>query len=156
MSLQSTYPTAMRKGFPGQVVNETNWDADTLIVETVAGIGFGLACGQGAADDGVILGAGSAAGFVGISMKDITLVVSDADKYQRYANAAILNEGDIWVTTGGAVVAGGDVTFVASTGVLGSVAADGTHFTIAGARWMTSAGSGELAIVRLSGHQPAA
>jgi hypothetical protein len=154
--VQNSYSETHRKAVAGMVANMTNYDADTCIVETAAGIGFGLACGQGSADNGAVLGATAAADFRGISVRDITLAPEDADKYQEDANIALLTEGDIWVTTGGVVEAGDDVTFVATTGVLSSAATSGSQFAIVGARWMTSAGSGELAVVRLSGHVPAA
>lgn len=154
--VQNSYSETHRKAVAGMVANMTNYDADTGIVETAGGIGFGLAVSQGTADDGILIGASAAAKFRGISIRDVTLAPGDNDKYQRYANISVLTEGDIWVTTGGAVNAGDDVTFDSGTGVLSSAASSGTQFTISGARWMTSAGSGELAVVRLSGHLPSA
>jgi len=154
--VQNTYSENIRPAVAGQVANETNWDADTRNVETAAGIPFGVAVGQGAAAKGAVLGSATAEGFVGISIRDITLDPRDGDKYRQNANMAVLTEGDIWVQVPVSVTAGQDVTFVASTGVLSSVAADATHFAIPGARWMTSAAGGGLAIVRLSGALPAA
>lgn len=154
--VQNSYSETQRRAIAGMVANMTNYDADTCIVETAAGIGFGLACGQGTADNGAVLGATAATDFRGISIRDVTLAPEDEDKYQEDANIALLTEGDIWVTTGGVVEAGDDVTFSSTTGVLSTVAASGSQFTITGARWMTSAGSGALAVVRLSGHVPAA
>lgn len=154
--VQNTYVENIRPAVAGQVANMTNWDGDTRNVETAAGIGFGLAVGQGTAAKGAVLGAAAAAGFVGISIRDITLDPRDADKYQQNSNIAVLTEGDIWVLTGGAVAVGADVTFAAATGVLSSVAADASNFAIAGARWMTATSGAALAIVRLGGALPAA
>lgn len=154
--VQNSYTENIRPAVAGMVANMTNSDADTRNVETVAGIGFGLAVGQGAAARGAILGAAAAAGFVGISIRDITLDPRDGDKYGQNASIAVLTEGDIWVMTGGAVAFGADVTFESTTGVLSSAAASGTQFVIAGARWMTPTAGAGLAIVRLSGHLPAA
>lgn len=155
-AVQTTYAETLKPGKAGMVANMTDWDADTLIVETDAGIGFGLAVGQGTDPKQAVIGAASAAAFRGISVRDVTLESTDEDKYADGKNMAVLTRGDIWVVTGGDVTAGADVTFAAATGVLSSAAAGGSQFTIAGARWMTTAASGELAIVRLRGPTPAA
>ena len=154
-AVQTSYPATMAPGKAGMVANMTNYDADSLVVESAA-IPFGRACSQGTDPKQVKLGAAAAAGFRGISICDVTLEPGDEDQYQVGNVANILNEGDIWVVTGGDVTAGQDVTFAAATGIMSSAAEGGSQFTIAGARWMTSALTGGLAIVRLSGHVPAA
>jgi hypothetical protein len=154
--VQSTYEERIAQAVAGQVANETDWSADTGNCETEAGIGFGVVVGQGAADKGVVLGAATAAGFRGVSLRDVTLPPSQVDKYAKGQNVGILNRGDIWVTVGAAVQAGENATFVATTGVLSSAASSGSQFEIAGARWMTSAAPGGLAMLRLSGHLPSA
>jgi hypothetical protein len=156
MAIQTAYNETMARGLPGMVATMNNWDADTGVCETSAGIGFGLACGQGVADNGVTLGGAAAADFRGVSVRDVTLDPLAVDKYVLGTNVALLTRGDVWVTVDGAVNAGDNVTFVATTGALGSVAADGTHFTVDGARWMTSAASGGIARLRLSGKLPSA
>jgi len=154
--VQSTYSENIRQAVPGLLANMTNWNADTRHVETAAGIGFGLACGQGAAERGARLAAAAATGFVGISLRDVAVAAGNSDKYLKEDAMSVLTQGDIWVTVGGDVVAGQPVTFNSTTGVLSATAASGTQFTIAGARWMTSASNGALAIVRLGGALPAA
>jgi hypothetical protein len=154
--VQSTYDERMPEAYAGMIANMTNWDADTRICETAAGIGFGLAVGRGTGDKGAILGGAAAADFLGITIRDVTLVNATADKYAQYQNMAVLTEGDIWVTAGGDVTDGADVTFASTTGVLSSAGTSGTQFAIAGARWQKTALSGALSIVRLSGHLPAA
>lgn len=157
--VQSSYVARQREAFAGMIADMTTADTDTRIVENSNGVPFGRAVGRGVADRGCILGAGAVTQFLGISVRDMTLApqASDSDyvdEYQRYNLAGILFRGDIWVETGGAVGDGDDVTFNSLTGVLSSTATSGTQFAIAGARWMTSAGSGGLAIVRLSGSLP--
>lgn len=154
--VQASYAERMPVAYAGMIANMTNYDSDTRTCETAAGIGFGLAVGQGTDDKGVILGVSAAAEFVGITIRDVTLVHDTADKYAQYDNVNVLTEGDIWVTTGGVVNAGDNVTVAAATGVLSTAATSGSQFDVAGARWMTSAGNGELAVVRLSGHLPGA
>ena len=149
--VQSAYSESISAAYPGMVANMTNWDADSRICETSAGIAFGVAVSKGTADNGAVIGGASAATFVGITVRDVTLVTQagqTADKYQQYDTMAVLTEGDIWVTVGAAVADGEDVTFVATTGVLSSTATGGSQFAIAGARWMTTqADVGGLALV---------
>lgn len=142
-SIQTTYPATMPVGVAGQPATMTGWDADTKICEVEAGIGFGLAVSQGAAVRGVVLG--GAADFIGISIRDITLLTGQDGEYAEGQNMAVGVRGDYWVVTEDAVAIGDVVEFNATTGALGSDG--GTE--IAGARWMTAASAGGLAIVRL-------
>jgi hypothetical protein len=149
--VQTTYTRYLKPGQNGMLADEINYAADTRIVETAAGIGFGLAVSQGVADDGCIIG-GSV--FVGITRADITLARADVtpaltvDVYPQYDNAGILVMGDIWVFCYGNVAAGAAVTYDTTTGKLGAA---GT--TIEDARWMMaaagSAGTPILAVVRI-------
>jgi len=152
--VQETYSENIPVTLPGTLADEDH-SVDTYVVETEAGIGFGLACSQGTEDHQTLLGSASAALFIGISVKDKTVPGAE-ELYPDQENIGIMYRGDIWVTTGGVVNVGDDVTFVASTGVLSSEATSGTQFAISGARWMTSASSGGLAKVRLSGSLPSA
>jgi hypothetical protein len=141
--VQSTYPVNIVAGLAGQPADMTNFVNDTKNCETVAGIGFGLAVSQGAADRGVTLGG---AAFVGISVRDVTLTSVNADKYPRYASMSVMAKGDIWAVALNGAAIGAQVLFDAATGDLGKTA--GT--AIAGSRWMTAASAGGLAIARLS------
>lgn len=150
--VQNTYSENMEPGVAGLVVG-SDWNADTGNCETVAGIGFGLAVSQGAADKGVIIG-GTRLGFRGITIRDVTLENLQLDKYAQYQNVGVLVQGKIWVVPPVAVEAGDPVHFVAATGVITNTGGEGP---INGARWVTSAaGTGDLAIVELSGHQRSA
>lgn len=154
--VQTSYSENMPIALPGMPAFEV-FKADSRTCETAAGIAFGVAVGKGTADKGCVVGAASAAAFVGISIRDkAVLNDSTADKYNQYDDMAVMYEGDIWVTVGADVNDGDDVTFVASTGVLSSAATSGTQFAIAGARWMTTATSGNLARLRLGGALPSA
>lgn len=154
--VQSSYSENIAAAYAGMVANMLQADISTRICETAAGIAFGVAVGKGSADDGAVIGAGAAASFLGVSVRDVTLDPDDLDKYQQYANMAVITKGEIWVTAGGNVADGEDVTFVATTGVLSSAGTSGSQFAIAGARWMTTASSGQLAKLKLGGVVPAA
>lgn len=151
MALQNSYAATMAKGVAGALATMNDWDAVTKICETAAGIGFGVAVGRGSDDRGAVLGAASAAAFLGISMRDVAREPGDSDKYPQYKNLSVLQRGVIWVVAGGDVADGADVTFVASTGVLSSAATSGTQFLVANAIWLDTVSSGGLARIRLGG-----
>ena len=138
-------------GFPA----DADFSAESRLCETSAGIGFGLVVGQGSDPKGGVLGAAAASGFVGIAIRDRSLVISSGqtvDKYQEGDVIAVMYRGVIWVPVAAAVVAGNNVTFNTSTGALSTIAADGSNFTIAGARWVdTQSTVNGLARVRLGG-----
>jgi hypothetical protein len=147
--IQTTYTRYLLPAQNGMLASAVNWTADTRIVETAAGIGFGLAVSQGVADAGCIIG-GSA--FVGVTRADQTLPqagsITTIDVYQQYDNAGIFVSGDIWVNCYASVTPATAVVFEAATGKLGIA---GT--SIPDARWMTtavgSAGTPVLAVLRL-------
>src|SRR5262252_2370222 len=146
--LQSTYPRYQPVAQNGMLADEVNWDGDSRIVETAAGIGFGLAVSQGTNDDGCVIG-GSAP--VGVTCGDATLpqaVGLTTDKYSQYDVAGVLTKGDIWVNCYASVTPATAVVFEAATGKFGIA---GT--TYPNARWMTTAaGSASvpvLAVLRL-------
>jgi hypothetical protein len=149
--VQLLYTRYLTPAQNGMLASSTNWAADTRIVETSAGIGFGLAVSQGVNDKGCIIG-GSA--FVGVTRADQTLPRADVtpamtvDTYSQYDNAGVFTMGDIWVNCYASVTPATAVTFEAATGKLGIA---GT--TITDARWMTSAagtaGAPVLAVLRL-------
>lgn len=149
---QSSYSERMDPARAG-MISGSDYDTDTGIVETVAGIGFGLAVSQGAADKGIIIG-GTRLGFVGITVRDVTLESAQSDKYVRYQNAGVLSRGNVWVAPAVAVSRNDPVHFDATTGVLSNTGGQGP---INGARWVTSAaGTGDLALVELSGYKRSA
>lgn len=152
-TVQSTYSETLTKAVAG-LPADADFSADTRICETAAGIGFGLAVGQGTSDKEAKLNPTAGNEFVGVTIRDKTLVNDSDDLYEQYENMAVMTRGDVWVTVGGDVSAGDDVTFAQATGVLSSAATGGTQFAITGARWMTSASNGGLAILRLSGELP--
>jgi len=148
--VQSTYLRNIPIGTPGMPASMTGWAADSKLVETAAGIAFGIAVARGSADRGVVVGAGATVGlFVGITYRDNTLVSSAADKYLQRQLAGIMIRGDIWVTAIAAVTPADPVRADPATGTLGVAAGTGI-VTLPNARWMTSAGAGGLAILRLN------
>lgn len=150
--VQETYSENIAIAFPGMVA-DADHAIDTRICETAAGIAFGVAVQQGTSDKEALVGAAAATDFCGVSVRDTTLA---QDNYAQYDNMGVLTRGHIWVTVGGDVAAGENVTFDASTGVLSSANASGSQFAITGAVWKTSASSGGLAKLYLGGGLPSA
>ncbi len=140
---QSAYSENIAVGLAGQIVNEREFDSITRTCLS-ATIGFGLAVGKGATGDmehGAIL-AGAIDDFLGVSIRDITLVQStsaNVDKYEIHNNMGILTTGEIWVQVGVAVTPNDPVHYSASTGVFAITGGTGP---IVGARWMGSSVSG--------------
>ena len=145
--VQSTYNETHAVAVAG-MLHGAKHRVDTRTTEGAAGIGFGLACKKGTGDYNATLGI-AANDFVGISVKDPTLIPRDEDKYTAGVPMAVVTDGDIWVTAEAAVADGDNVSANATTGALST--AGGANITVPGARWMTSAAAGGLAIVRLTG-----
>jgi len=147
--VQTTYREQMLDNSPG-TLQGSDYNTETGICETVAGIPFGRAVSQGAeSDQGVIIG-GSLAAFRGVAMKDVTLG-AEQDTYLVPNNVGIMNRGTIWVEPNEAVTADAAVYFVAATGVF-SDNASGAVGPIKGARWKTSCAANGRALLQLSGY----
>lgn len=148
LNVQPTYGANIAAGYPGMPATMTGWDADTRLIETVAGIGFGLAVSQGTGERGIIIG-GTAAGFIGVTYRDITLIPTAAltDAYPRYANAGVMVRGDIWVSPFEAVALGDPVYFAGATGRFGKTVSG--NQLVAGGRWMMAGALDGLAILRI-------
>jgi hypothetical protein len=147
MTTQTNYLERQAKAVAGMRGSMRAWDAITRSCETAAGIGFGLAVGRGSDDHGCVLG-GALGLFRGASVKDVTLMGSQADKYAQYQNVGIQTEGEIWVQVTGTPGPGDPVHYNASTGVFASSGGSGP---VVGARWMETSENG-LGLLYLSGN----
>ena len=144
MALQTTYTRYMTEGAAGAPATSHTWDGDTWVAKASAEIPFGYAVSKDSSGDNICVKGGN--GFVGVAVRDLTLVHDTPDQYEEYDNVVAMVRGDIWVVVEDAVTAYAVVKYNATTGQLGS---DG-GVTIAGAYWRTSASAGGLAIVRLA------
>ena len=75
------------------------------------------------------------------------------DLYQRYSNMGVMIEGDVCVRVVAAVTHGAPATYDATTGQLNPAAAG---VAIPNSRYITSAGAGQLAQLRLTAPGPGA
>lgn len=146
-TVQSSYQERLDHARKG-MIHGTDYSTKSRTCETVAGIGFGIACSQGSGDRGAIIG-GTSEGFVGISVRDVTLESSQSDVISRYQGMAVLERGEMWVTPSHAVAPGDQVYFVPGTGVLTNQSSG--NEIINGAVWRSTAVADALAIVYLSG-----
>jgi hypothetical protein len=131
---------AMPLGLPGMIAEGQQVKDVVSKRVTTAAVPFGRVVGRDGVIDGAVKLGGT--GFEGIAIIDKTRV---GDEYIVGEMAGILRKGTVWVTASTAVDPGDAVTFTAATGVIG----DGLATTIAGAKFETSGGIGDLVRVYL-------
>lgn len=144
-TVQSTYPDNIPVAYVGQIANEEPRTLISRNVEVSGGIAFGLVVMQGADDEGVVIGDGTA--FLGITCRDHSVTPNqeaDPDFFEFNSSALIMTKGVVWVENSGGVSAGDPVS-LAADGALGT----GGSVEVEGARWDTTATDGNLAKVRL-------
>jgi hypothetical protein len=127
--VQQNYSPQIRPFVVGQIVDETGYEVGTRNCETVAGIAFGLAVSQGAADKGCIIGGSK---FIGISVRDVTLGLAPVDPlsasyltldaYGQHENVAVCSRGHIVVMAYDDVVANDPLYYNTTTGTFGNSA----------------------------------
>jgi hypothetical protein len=151
-SLQTAYTSVAPVAFEGMRANMEEWNVITRTVETAAGIAFGRAVMQGAADHGVVLGGSGR--FIGITVLDQAVdpnpnrgTVQTTNMYPQYSSAGVMDFGVIWVIPSASVAINDPVYFVPATGVLTNVSTANT--LIVNARFDSTAASGALVKVRL-------
>lgn len=128
--VQQTYRPQIAPAYVGMIADMSLSSVQTRLCETVAGIGFGLAVGQGANTKGAVIGGSN---FVGISVRDVTLdrvalnplntgPLVAADTYPQYSNMAVMSQGRIWVSADSDVAPGDSLFYNTTTGVLSNSA----------------------------------
>lgn len=161
MAVQTTYPDVQPVAVPGAQATMNLGQIISRTVETAA-IPFGKAVTQGTADKGVkAFGSGDTT-FVGITMLDrgasgltvtngqVTGRTVDAFGVGESARIAAVGGGiDVWVICASGCSAGDPVFVRPSNGDFQDSSAN-SAVQIPGARYDTSAGTGELAVVRLA------
>lgn len=150
---QTTYGDRPAAGLPGQIANEELANIISRTVETSGGLNFGQPAARSATaskENSCRLMA-SGATFLGIAVLNRAVVANedDPDNYPQHGQAALMTQGTIYVTAGGTVAPGDDVTWNTSTGRFSTTAADGTNLAIPDARFETNGGNGDIVIVSL-------
>jgi|SRR5215471_4932267 len=155
VAVQTTYTATIQPGAEGQQGTMYEDDAvDSRNCETAAGIAFGRAVSEGANAGGAVLG--GATRFIGITVRDITLVAKQGqtvDLYQQYQEMGVVLKGEIWVRPVAAVTHGSPATYDSTTGQLNPATAG---VAIPASRYITSASAGQLALLQLTAAGPGA
>ena len=150
---QTTYGNAPAVGLPGQIANEELANIISRTVETSGGLNFGQPAARSAtaANENSCRLMASGAVFLGIAVLNRAVLADadDPDNYPQYQPAGLMTQGTIYVTAGGTVVPGDDVTWNTSTGRFSTTAADGTNLAIPEARFESNGGNGDPVIISL-------
>lgn len=143
-AIQTSYRVSLEPGFEGQSATQLNDDnSETRICGTSAGIAFGRAVSEGTRAREAVLGGNA---FVGISVLDKTLVNSYGDLSRVGDNVGVMLKGDVWVRAVSAVTHGSTATYDAITGQFNPTSGGPEIY---GSRYLTSAGAGQMALLRL-------
>jgi len=156
MSVQDTYLREHAVGFPGSVVNLGLKNIITKLAEA-SSIAPGLAVTRGTLDDQALLATATGADFIGITVSTTAGQANGSDVFTYAEDDAmnVLDEGEIYVLCEDGCVPGDDVFFrhtISGNEVLGAFRTDADTADadqIVGATFESTAGAGEIAIVKL-------
>ncbi len=151
MSAQTSYAIQQAVAYAGLLYAQAPHDIISRDVETVAGIGFGIAVSRGTDKDRQIILGGDDT-FIGVTIRDLAregAANTAAIKYSEKESAAVLRDGYVWVVCPSGCVPGDQANYVDATGVIDSGAAGAGETNIVGATFETTAAAGELAVLRI-------
>ena len=146
-AVQSTYAERFTAYTLGQILNQELANIISRTVETAAGVGYGKVVCQGSGDNGVIVPAGGATKFRGITVRDQARPATAPELYAQYDEAGVMTQGVVVVTVGVNVVKGEQVYYVDASGVITNVSTG--NVAIPNAIFDATASSGGLCPVRL-------
>ncbi|MGM8939550.1 structural cement protein Gp24 [Psychrobacter glaciei] len=138
------YKTELDVGVAGAIANTENKNVISRTVQGAAGIKFGVAVVQGAADKTVRVPTTGDAKFVGVALLDRTARDLTFGGFVQNETARVLDKGVVWVEVTEAVSAGDAAAVDLATGKFNKAGA-----AFAGAIFDTSAASGALAQLRI-------
>ena len=158
--VQSSYAETHDKYQEGQVASLHSCDIDSYESDTSDDIPFGYAVIKSTGDKTCKVGSGAkGAGVLGIAVEDQRLPASNGGVYKKGNIVSVLTQGDIAVKVALAVSAGDAVSAAlaavpgdsAAIGQLSSHAEEASEWgVISGAKFLTGAAAGKIAIVRLN------
>ena len=124
MSAQTSYDIRQGKAYAGLIYAQAPHDIVSRSVETVAGIGFGVAVTRGTDADKQIVPAASA-DFLGVTIRSLEQEGGEAGaiKWDVKETAGVMRSGYIWAVCPTGCVPGDAVNYADGTGVLDSGAA---------------------------------
>jgi hypothetical protein len=142
------YSQYMLPAYEGMIVDSRDHTIISRTVESVAGLGYGKAEFQGAADQGIVNAADAndtTGKLLGFAEAGHFGSAGIADLWARYETVPIVKKGPIWLLASVAVVAGDLAYAVLATGVLTNVV--GTNVLVG--RFETSGAGGAIVVVDL-------
>lgn len=151
MSAQTSYSIKQPKAYAGLVYAQAPHDIVSRDVETVSGIGFGVAVSRGTNKERQIVVGGN--DFTGITIRSLDkegAVNTGAIQWNEKEAAGIMRDGYIWAVCPAGCNPGDQVKYANATGVIDSGSAGAGDTKLDGAQWDTVAAAGELAVIRLS------
>lgn len=151
MSAQTSYSIKQPKAYAGLVYAQAPHDIVSRDVETVAGIGFGVAVSRGTNKERQIVAGGT--DFTGITIRSLDkegAANTGAIQWNEKEAAGIMRDGYIWAVCPTGCNPGDQVKYTDATGVIDSGAAGAGETQLDGAQWDTVAAAGELAVIRLN------
>lgn len=150
MGAQTTYTINQPNAYAGGIYALHDSDIISRSVQTVAGVGFGVAVSRGTdLENQCVIGGTS---FLGVTVRSLDREGADATgaiSYSEKETAGIMRNGYIWAVCPTGCNPGDSVNYVNATGVLDSGAAVAGETQLDGATWETVAAAGELAVLRL-------
>lgn len=150
MSAQTSYAINQRVALAGLVYAQAPHDIVSRLVETEAGIDFGVAVSRGTdLEKQVVLGGTS---FLGITVRSLDregAANTGAIKYAETESAAVLRDGYIWAVCPAGCNPEDPVFYTNADGVLDAGTAGVGETQLDGATWETVAAAGELAVIRI-------
>jgi len=150
MSAQTSYSIKQPKAYAGLIYAQAPHDIVSRMVETVAGIGFGVAVSRGTDKERQIVAGGT--DFLGITIRSLDKegAANTGDiQWNETEAAGILRDGYIWAVCPAGCNPGDAVKYTDATGVLDAGAAAAGETQLDGAQWETVAAAGELAVIRI-------
>ena len=150
MSAQTSYSIKQPKAYVGLIYAQAPHDIVSRDVETVAGIGFGVAVSRGTNAERQIVAGGS--DFLGITIRSLDkegAANTGAIQWNEKEAAGVLRSGYIWAVCPTGCNPGDAVKYTDATGVIDAGAPGAGETAIANAQWETVAVAGELAVIRI-------
>lgn len=152
MSAQTSYSINQNAAYAGLIYAQAPHDIISRSVETVAGIGFGVAVSRGTdKDKQAVLGGTD---FIGITVRSLDregAANTGAISYAETESAAIIRSGYIWAVCPTGCTPGDAVLYTDADGVLDAGTAGADQTQLDDAQWDTTASAGELAVIRIGG-----
>lgn len=150
MAAQISYELSIPVAYPGLIYAQFPSEIQSFLVETVAGIPFGVAVSRGTdAEEQIVIG-GSV--FVGITIRSLDRegAANTGDiQYNVTEAAGVMRAGYIYVTCPTGCVPTDVVKYNTTTGVIDSGAPGGGELAIANATWETNTAAGQIGVIRL-------